>query len=82
MLGVFLSFFQQWCGLNAIFYYPADIFKAAGYNLKAMMLNITHHASDVDGVGQELRPGGFGIVLMLIGKSECWHDRGGSEDLK
>jgi sugar porter (SP) family MFS transporter len=40
LLGVFLSFFQQWCGLNAIFYYAADIFKAAGYNLKAMMLNI------------------------------------------
>lgn len=39
-LGVFLSFFQQWSGLNAIFYYAADIFKAAGYNIKAMMLNI------------------------------------------
>ena len=38
-LGVFLSFFQQWSGLNAIFYYAADIFKAAGYDLKAMMLN-------------------------------------------
>jgi len=40
MLGVFLSFLQQWCGMNAVFYYAADIFKAAGYNLKAMMLNI------------------------------------------
>jgi sugar porter (SP) family MFS transporter len=40
MLGVFLSFLQQWSGMNAVFYYAADIFKAAGYNLKAMMLNI------------------------------------------
>jgi sugar porter (SP) family MFS transporter len=40
LLGVFLSFLQQWCGMNAVFYYAADIFKAAGYNLKAMMLNI------------------------------------------
>ena len=40
LLGVFLSFLQQWCGMNAVFYYAADIFKAAGYDLKAMMLNI------------------------------------------
>jgi sugar porter (SP) family MFS transporter len=40
LLGVFLSFLQQWSGMNAVFYYAADIFKAAGYNLKAMMLNI------------------------------------------
>ena len=40
LLGVFLSILQQWCGMNAVFYYAADIFKAAGYNLKAMMLNI------------------------------------------
>lgn len=40
LLGIFLSFLQQWCGMNAVFYYAADIFKAAGYNLKAMMLNI------------------------------------------
>ena len=40
LLGVFLSFLQQWSGMNAVFYYAADIFKAAGYNIKAMMLNI------------------------------------------
>lgn len=39
-LGVFLAFLQQWSGLNVIIYYAADIFQAAGYNLKAMMLNI------------------------------------------
>ncbi len=39
-LGVFLSFLQQWSGLNVVIYYAADIFQAAGYNLRQMMLNI------------------------------------------
>ena len=39
-LGVFLSFLQQWSGLNVVIYYASDIFQAAGYNLKEMMLNI------------------------------------------
>lgn len=39
-LGIFLAFLQQWSGLNVIIYYAADIFQAAGYNLKEMMLNI------------------------------------------
>lgn len=39
-IGVFLSFLQQWSGLNVVIYYASDIFQAAGYNLKEMMLNI------------------------------------------
>ena len=39
-IGVFLSFLQQWSGLNVVIYYASDIFQAAGYNLKQMMLNI------------------------------------------
>jgi len=39
-LGMFLAFFQQWCGINTIFYYADDIFKAAGFDVKAVMLNI------------------------------------------
>ncbi|WKN32458.1 sugar porter family MFS transporter [Porifericola rhodea] len=39
-LGIFLAFLQQWSGLNVIIYYASDIFQAAGYNLKQMMLNI------------------------------------------
>ncbi|KAA6310737.1 D-xylose-proton symporter, partial [termite gut metagenome] len=30
----------QWCGMNVTFYYAADIFQAAGYNIQQMMLNI------------------------------------------
>lgn len=40
LLGIFITVFQQWCGMNAIFYYATDIFKAAGYDMKEMMLQI------------------------------------------
>lgn len=40
LLGFFLVLLQQWSGLNVVFYYAADIFKAAGYNIQQMMLNI------------------------------------------
>jgi SP family sugar porter-like MFS transporter len=39
-IGIVLAAFQQWCGINVIFYYAADIFKAAGYDVKGVMLNI------------------------------------------
>ncbi|CAN5450235.1 sugar porter family MFS transporter [soil metagenome] len=39
-LGIFLAILQQWCGMNVIFYYAADIFKAAGYDMKQLMLQI------------------------------------------
>ncbi|WP_439489611.1 sugar porter family MFS transporter [Algoriphagus sp.] len=39
-VGIFLAFLQQWSGINVVIYYAADIFQAAGYNLKQMMLNI------------------------------------------
>ncbi|HET6539019.1 MAG TPA: sugar porter family MFS transporter [Chryseolinea sp.] len=40
MLGIFVALLQQWCGMNVVFYYAADIFQAAGYNMQEMMLNI------------------------------------------
>ncbi|HEX6223447.1 MAG TPA: MFS transporter, partial [Chryseolinea sp.] len=40
MLGIFIAILQQWCGMNVVFYYAADIFQAAGYNMQQMMLNI------------------------------------------
>lgn len=40
MLGFFLAILQQWCGMNVVFYYAADIFQAAGYSIQQMMLNI------------------------------------------
>ncbi len=40
LIGIVLAVYQQWCGINVIFYYSADIFKAAGYDLQGVMLNI------------------------------------------
>lgn len=85
LLGMFLSFFQQWCGLNAIFYYAADIFKAAGYNLKAMMLNIVVIGTvmvvssiitvfTVDRIGRKaiLLFGSVALLLFYLGITVCF----------
>lgn len=40
LLGMFVAILQQWCGMNVVFYYAADIFQAAGYSIQQMMLNI------------------------------------------
>lgn len=40
LIGITLAVFQQWCGINVIYYYASDIFQAAGYGVKATMLNI------------------------------------------
>lgn len=40
LLGIFLSILQQWSGMNVVFYYAADIFQAAGYDIKQLMLQI------------------------------------------
>ncbi len=39
-LGVFLAVFQQWCGINVIFNYAQEVFKAAGFGVSDIMLNI------------------------------------------
>jgi SP family arabinose:H+ symporter-like MFS transporter len=40
IIGVVLAIFQQWCGINVIFNYAEEVFKAAGYNVSDMLLNI------------------------------------------
>lgn len=40
LIGVILAVYQQWCGINVIFYYASDIFQTAGYDVKEVMLNI------------------------------------------
>ena len=39
-LGMFLAVFQQWCGINVIFNYAEEVFKAAGYGVSDILLNI------------------------------------------
>jgi sugar porter (SP) family MFS transporter len=40
VLGVTLAVFQQWCGINVIFNYAEDIFRAAGYDISSVLKNI------------------------------------------
>jgi len=40
LLGVTLAVFQQWCGINVIFNYAEEIFKAAGYDISTVLKNI------------------------------------------
>lgn len=40
ILGVVLAMFQQWCGINTIFNYAEEIFKAAGYDISTVLKNI------------------------------------------
>jgi hypothetical protein len=35
VLGVVLAVFQQWCGINVIFNYAEEIFRAAGYDISS-----------------------------------------------
>ncbi len=40
VLGVVLAVFQQWCGINVIFNYAEEIFRAAGYAISSVLQNI------------------------------------------
>jgi sugar porter (SP) family MFS transporter len=40
ILGVGLAVFQQWCGINVIFNYAEEIFRAAGYDISSVLSNI------------------------------------------
>lgn len=70
VLGITLAVFQQWCGINVIFNYAEEIFRAAGYDISSVLSNIAWTGSvnlaftlvalgTVDGRGR--RP------LMLVG---------------
>jgi len=40
LIGVTLAVYQQWCGINVIFYYAQEIFTAAGYGVSDVLFNI------------------------------------------
>ena len=40
VLGITLAVLQQWCGINVIFNYAEEIFKAAGYDISSVLQNI------------------------------------------
>ena len=86
LIGVFLAALQQWCGINVLFYYAEDVFKAAGYDISGIMLNIVTTGLvmlvftfvaifTVDRLGRRflliLGVGGLTILYAAIGA--CYH---------
>jgi sugar porter (SP) family MFS transporter len=85
VLGVTLAVFQQWCGINVIFNYAEEIFKAAGYDISSVLSNIAWTGSvnlaftfvalgTVDRVGR--RPlmlfGAAGLALVYAAIALCY----------
>ncbi|MFC2176517.1 sugar porter family MFS transporter [Bacteroidota bacterium] len=82
ILGIVLCVFQQWCGINVIFNYAEEVFKAAGFGVSDILFNIvitgiinvvfTFAAIFmVDKLGRRslllIGSGGLAIVYILIG---------------
>ncbi|MBT3199820.1 MAG: sugar porter family MFS transporter [Phycisphaerales bacterium] len=42
IIGITISIFSQWCGINVIFNYANDIFKAAGYDVSGVLLSLLY----------------------------------------
>ena len=85
LLGVVLAVFQQWCGINVIFNYAEEIFKAAGYDISSVLSNIAWTGSvnlvftfvalgTVDRLGR--RPlmlfGAAGLALIYEAMGYCY----------
>lgn len=85
-LGIGLAVFQQWCGINVIFNYAEDIFRAAGYDISTVLKNIAWTGSVnlaftlvalgvVDRIGR--RPlmlfGMAGLAIIYIGLGLCYY---------
>ena len=91
LIGVVLAVYQQWCGINVIFYYAQEIFTAAGYDVSEVLFNIVVTGTVnlvftlvamrlVDRVGR--RPlmiagsAGLAVVFGLIGAGYALGSRG------
>jgi sugar porter (SP) family MFS transporter len=61
VLGIGLAVFQQWCGINVIFNYAEEIFKAAGYDIASVLSNIAWTGS----VNLAFTVVAFGVVDRL-----------------
>src|SRR6267142_362342 len=85
VLGVVLAVFQQWCGINVIFNYAEEIFRAAGYDISSVLKNIAWTGSVnlaftfvalgvVDRAGR--RPlmllGSIGLAVIYVAMGFCY----------
>jgi len=91
VVGVVLAVYQQWCGINVIFYYAEEIFTAAGYGVSDILFNIVITGTVnliftliairlVDRLGRKplmlAGAAGLAVVFGLIGASYALHSRG------
>jgi SP family sugar porter-like MFS transporter len=78
-LGIFLTAFQQWSGINVIFNYAEEIFTSAGFSISDTLFNIVLTGSvnlvftfvaigTVDKLGRKklMLAGAFGLGLIYI----------------
>jgi len=87
VLGVVLAVFQQWCGINVIFNYAEEIFRAAGYDISTVLKQIAWTGSvnlaftfialgAVDRGGR--RPlmlfGSAGLAVIYLVMGFCYHE--------
>ncbi|MGA2541899.1 MAG: sugar porter family MFS transporter [Verrucomicrobiota bacterium] len=85
LLGVVLAVFQQWCGINVIFNYAEEIFKAAGYDISSVLKNIAWTGSvnlaftfvalgvvDRGGRRPLMLLGAAGLAVIYTGISFCY----------
>jgi len=91
VIGVVLAVYQQWCGINVIFYYAQEIFTAAGYGVSDVLFNIVVTGAVnlvftlvairlVDRRGRKplmlIGSAGLAVVFGLIGTGYAIHSRG------
>jgi sugar porter (SP) family MFS transporter len=84
-IGIILAVLQQWCGINVIFNYAEEIFRAAGYDISDMLKNIAWTGSVnllftfvalglVDKAGRRklMLFGSFGLAAIYIIMGICY----------
>ena len=88
VLGVVLAVFQQWCGINVIFNYAEEIFRAAGYDISSVLKNIAWTGSvnlaftfvalgvvDRGGRRPLMLLGSFGLAAVYLVLGFCYHEK-------
>jgi len=91
LIGIVLAAFQQWCGINVIFNYAEEIFKAAGYGVSDILFNIVITGSvnliftfvaifTVDRLGRRalmlIGAGGLAGIYAFMGAAYYFHITG------
>ncbi len=91
IVGIVLAAFQQWCGINVIFNYAEEIFKAAGFGVSDILFNIVITGSvnlvftfvalfTVDRLGRRtlmlIGAGSLAGIYALIGLAYFFHFSG------